>query len=105
MIDRPVDRPIGCRAGGDDAVKALVEDRFDRAIGASADIECPAASRLDAGLAKAFRQTNDAEAGTEPLLGMRPIGEDLLAQQCRTWPDRFRLARDPLDRPIGESPV
>ena len=105
MIDRPVARPISRRAGGDDAVKAVVEDRFDRAIGAGTDIECPVASRLDAGLTKGFDQTDDPQAGAEALLPVGAIGEDLFAQQRRAWPDRFGLARYPLDGPVGEPPV
>ena len=74
-------------------------------MGAGTDIECPVASRLDAGLTKGFDQADEPQAGAEALLRVGAIGEDLFAQQRRAWPDRFGLARYPLDGPVGEPPV
>jgi hypothetical protein len=41
---------------------------------------------------KGLVRPQDAEAGSEPLLGMWPVLEDELAQECDRWADGGGLA-------------
>ena len=63
------------------SVEMVVEDRADRAVGPRADLERAAAGGVDPFPAKALDQADDAQTGAEPLLGMRPVGEDFLDKQ------------------------
>lgn len=83
----------------------VVEDGTDGAVGARADLQRAAARGVDALAAEPLDQSDDAEAGAEALFGMRPLGQNLLAQKGRVRADRGGLPGDPLDRPVGEAPV
>src|SRR5271166_4730709 len=82
-----------------------VEDGFDRAVGPGADLDRPLRGRLDARRAVGAGETDDAEAGAIPLLGMGPGLEDLLAQRRRRLADLAGVLPDALDRPAGVAPV
>ena len=53
------------------AIEVVVEDGFDRAVGAGADVERPAGGGLEPRGAERLGQTDDAETGAEALLGAR----------------------------------
>src|SRR5512134_2383866 len=84
-------------------IETLVEDGAHRAVGPCADFQGTAAGGVDPFPAKAVGETDDAQAGAKALLGMRPIGQDLLAQQRRVGADGRGFPFDALARPIGET--
>ncbi len=69
------------------AIELVVEDGFDGAIGAGADIERPRRGRFHPVRSEGFDQPDDAEAGAEALLGMRSFFQDQIAQRRRRRPD------------------
>jgi hypothetical protein len=79
------------------AIKIVVEDRSDGAIGPCADVERPGRGCFHPLRAEGFDQPNNAEAGPEALFRMRPFFQDQIAQCCGRWPDRGRVATDALD--------
>lgn len=100
------DRPIVARRSGCGClIEPVVEDRPCRSIGACIDIERTAAGRFDPFTAEALHQAHDAQAGPEALSGMRAIGQDVLAEQCRTGADGGGFLGDAFDRPVGEAPI
>ena len=77
MLDRRLVRH-GLRAVG--PVEVVAQDRDDRAVAASANIEAALTGGLDALAAPGAHQPQDAEAGAEALLGMRLGVQDRLDQ-------------------------
>lgn len=82
-------------------VQALLENRVDRSIGASADLQPALTGCLEAIGAVLAGQAQDAEASTEALLGMRPVAQDDLDQSSGVGADRCRRAQDALVGPTG----
>jgi hypothetical protein len=72
----------------------VVEDGTDRAVGESADFDGARGGGFQTGDAERAGQPQDAEAGSEALLGVRPLLQDELAERgsCRTAA-RVRLNR------------
>lgn len=68
-------------------VKPVLEDRLHAGVGAGADLQAAGAGRLDAVSTIAAQQAQDAEAGTEALLGMGPALQDHRGQRRLTAPD------------------
>ena len=95
---------LACRLGRP-PVEPVLEDRLDRAVGAGADLEAAIAGRLEPLGAVLARQAQDAEAGAVALLGMRPALQDQRGEHGGARADRRRVALDPLDRPVGITPV
>src|ERR1700688_4918733 len=60
------------------AIKAVLEDRTDRGDGACLDEDAASASSIDARIAIALGQRQNAEAGAKALLRMRPVSHDSL---------------------------
>jgi hypothetical protein len=58
------------------AIEAVLEDRIDAAVGASAGRERPRARRFDPLATVATLEPQDPQAGAVALLGMRPLGEE-----------------------------
>ena len=61
--------------------------------------------RLDAGRVEAAIRAQDAQAGAEPLFGMRPAGEHGADQAFGVRPDLAGPAAEPIRRPLGVTPV
>jgi hypothetical protein len=61
------------------AIELVVEDRTHRAVGQRADLDSVHRRRFDPIGAKRPHQAHDAEAGTEPLLGMGTALQDQFA--------------------------
>src|SRR4051812_22733081 len=75
------------------------------AMGAGADLEGPHAGGLDPLCAEGAGQPDDAETGAEALLGMRPFGQDHVAQQKGRGADPAGLGANTVDRPVGVAPM
>src|SRR5262249_22949581 len=83
------------------AIELVVEDGADRSVGERADLDGARGGRFQPRDAERPRQTQDAEAGSEPLFGMGPVLEDEIAQRCGCWPDESGVPADPADGPVG----
>jgi hypothetical protein len=70
---------VGGPAAGGFTVQLVVENRAHRAVGQRADLDGAHRRRFDPIGAERPYQAHDAEAGAEPLLGMRPPFQDQLA--------------------------
>ena len=86
-------------------VLSVLQDRRDRAVGAGAQRQRPCTGAIQPLGAVALRQPEDADAGAEPLLGMRARAQDDLDQRRGVVADRGGLALDPLMRPVAVAPV
>ena len=62
-------------------VLSILQDRRDRAVGARAQGQCSRAGGIKPLGVVTFRQAEDADAGAEPLLGMRARTQDDLDQR------------------------
>ena len=64
------------RRGGrqPEPVEAMFEDRVDMPVGARADGDGAGTRGLEAGVAVAFGEAQDAQARAVALLGVRPVG-------------------------------
>ena len=83
----------------------VVEDGFDRAIGARADVDGALRCGLQTLGAIGTGQPNDAQTGAKALFGMRTLLEDQFAERRRCRSDQARVGADALDRPAGVSPM
>ena len=68
-------------------IEVVLEDGFDRAIGPGADLQGAGRGDLQPLPAERLAEPDNAEAGAEALLGMRPVLQEQLAQQRRRRPD------------------
>ena len=69
------------------SIELVVEDGFDRTIGARADLDGQFRRGFEALRAKGRRQPDDAQTGPEALFGMRPVLQDQFAQRRRRRSD------------------
>ena len=58
------------------AIEVVFEDRVDRAVGARTDIERAGAGSFEPFTPIALGEPDDADAGTEALLGVRTLAQD-----------------------------
>ena len=58
------------------AIEAVLQDRMDRAVGARADLDGAATGSFEARMAIGLGEPQDADAGAETLLGVRPLPQD-----------------------------
>ena len=90
MEDR---RPVrGARWRGT-PIEIVVEDGFDRAVGARADLDGALGCRFEPLGAIGTGQPDDAQAGAKALFGMRSLFEDQFAQRRCRRTDRRASAR------------
>src|SRR5580700_10396827 len=87
------------------AIELVVEDGAHRAVGQDADLDRPRGGGFEAIGTEWPHQPNDAEAGSEALLGVRPALQDQLAQRGSGGPNRSRRAANALDGPVGVAPM
>src|SRR5712671_1939406 len=80
---------------GEGAIKPVLQDRLDRAVGGGADIVAAPGRGLDALRSIALHEAEDAKARAEALLGMRLRLHDRLEQRDRGGPDLLGLAQHP----------
>src|SRR4029077_11019457 len=85
--------------------EVVLEDRVDGGERACADLQRPAASRLQSVTTVALDQPDDADGGAESLLGVRTLAHDDLDERCGIAPDLAGLSPDPLWRPVGIAPM
>src|SRR5215211_9163967 len=78
---------IGGALGQEGLVEAGLEDRGDRAIARRADRDAAAACGFETLRPVGLLHPQDAETGSEALLGMRLGAHDRLAQRNRGWAD------------------
>jgi len=83
------------------AIKAVLEDRTDRGDGASLDEDAASASCIDAHIAVAPGQRQDAEAGAKALLGMRPGSDDSLEKGSGRGTNPLAGRDQPSRRPLA----
>ncbi len=86
-------------------MQVVFQDGPDGAVGVPTDRK-----RAQAGGHQCFPtiglgQLEDAEAGTEALLGVGPFAQDHLDQSCCAGPDLGRRSPEPLGRPVGIATV
>jgi hypothetical protein len=61
-------------------IEIVGEDRFDRAVGARADVDRPRSRGVQPSAPIGAGEPEDAEAGAEALLGVRALVENEVAQ-------------------------
>src|SRR5919109_5258865 len=85
------------------SIELVVEDGADRSVGERADLDGACGGGLQACDAERSRQPQDAETGSEALLGMGTLLQDEIAERsgCRT--DEGGILADAADGPIGVS--
>src|SRR5271157_4735142 len=86
-------------------VLSIPKDRRDRAVRAGAQCQRSRAGSIQPLGVVARRQPKNADAGTEPLLGMRARAQDDLDQRRGVIADRLGFSQDPLVRPVVVAPV
>ena len=74
-------------------VKVVVQDGFDRAVGAGADVDGAFGGGVQALGAMGTGEPDDAQTGAKALLGMRSRLKDQFAQGRRRRPDQARVGR------------
>ena len=85
------------------SIELVVEDGTDRAVGERADLDGAGGGGLQPGDPERPRQPQDAEAGSEALLGMRPLIEDEIAERHGRRTDEGGIPADTADGPVGVS--
>ena len=86
-------------------VKVVVEDGFDRAVGAGTDVDGAFGGGVQTLSAVRSSEPDDAQTSAKALLGMRSRLKDQFAQRRRRWPDQARVGADAFDRPAGIAPM
>ena len=79
----------------------MIENGPDRAVGERADLNGARGRRFQPGDAERPRQTQDAKAGSDALLGVGPVFQDQIAQRRRCRADEGSIPADTADGPIG----
>ena len=77
------------------AIETVFEDRSDRGDGAGLDSDAALAGGIDARLAVAFDQRQNAETGSKALFGMRPVFDDGLKKAAVAGPTFSPAAINP----------
>src|SRR6516165_8258975 len=94
---------VGGGVGQEGLVEAGLEDRRDRSIARRAYADPTAACRFEPLYSICLLQPQDAEAGSEALLGMRLCPHDRLARRDRGWTDLLGGGQQTGRRPEGVS--
>src|ERR1700690_1215857 len=97
-------RPVRGR-GGAVGFGVFLQDRIDGSEGARADLQRPAAGRLQPVTAIALDQPDDADRGPESLLWVRALAHDGLDQRRGIAPDLAGLPPSSPRRPRGHAPA
>src|SRR5205085_5303309 len=87
------------------AIEPVLQDRLDRAVACGADVVAASAGGFDAGRAVAAREPQDAESGTEALLGMRLGRHDCFDERDGGGADLARFSHHPGRRPFSVAPM
>lgn len=87
-----------CARRGD---RAVVEDRTDRSVGERADLDGACGGGFETIDAERFGEAQNAEAGSESLLGVRPPLQDEIAQRGGRRADAGGVLADAADGPVG----
>src|ERR1700680_1295107 len=83
----------------------VLQDGGDRVVGAGAEHQRTGTGGVDPRRAIALDQAEDADAGAEPLLRMRPRAQDHIGQDGGVVADRGGFAANALMRPVAITPV
>src|SRR3954451_18323537 len=84
---------------------SILQDRRHRGVGAGAERQGPGARAIQPLGAVSLAEPQNANAGPDPLLGMRARPQDHLDQRGRIVADGGGLTQDPLVGPIAVAPV
>jgi hypothetical protein len=87
------------------AIELVVEDRAHRAVGQRPDLDRSGGGGFEALDTEWPRQPDDAEAGAEALLRVRPTLDDELAQRSGGRTDRSGPRGECARSPIGVTPM
>ena len=87
------------------AVEPVMEDRLHAAVRTRADFQTARTGGLHAIMVVGADQAQNAQAGTEALLGMRPAAQNDIDESRRRGANRLSFFADALDRPLGMAPV
>ena len=87
------------------AIELVVEDGADRAIGERADLDGACGGSFETCDAERSRQAQDAEAGSEALLGMGPLLQDKITERGGGRADEGSVPSDAADGPVGVTAV
>ena len=83
------------------SIELVIEDGANRSVGQRADLDGARGSGFQTCDTECSRQAENAEAGSEALLGMRPAIQDEIAQCCRRRPDEGGVSTDTANCPVG----
>ena len=83
------------------ALAAVLQDSGDRGVGPGAEHQRAGAGGINAFGAVALDQAQNADAGAEALLGMRPRAQDDIDQRGGVRADRLGLMADALVGPVA----
>src|ERR1700730_3186306 len=86
---------------GGTPVEVGVQGGTDRSVGERADVDGARGGGLQTCDTEHSRQAQDAKAGSEALLGVRPVLQDEIAECRGCWPDEGGVSADTADGPIG----
>src|SRR5215467_15130124 len=100
-----VDQQRRFGAGGRGAFAAVLQNGGDRGVGSRAKHQRASAGRIDALGTIAFDQAQDADAGAETLLGVRPRAQNDIDEHGGVGTDRLGLMADALMGPVAIAPV
>ena len=94
---RTVRSPLLCGV----SIELVVEDGANRAVGERADLDGVRCSGFQPCDAERPRQPQDAEAGSEALLGMGSLLQDEIAERRGCRADEGGVPADAADGPVG----
>src|SRR5436309_12434006 len=83
------------------SIELVVEDGTERAVGERTDLDGARGGGLQTRDAERPRQPQDAEAGSESLVRMRPLLQDEIAERSGCWADERGVPPDAADGPVG----
>src|SRR5579863_7469040 len=111
VVARPADVGVNNRRAvrralvGGLPIELVIEDGANRAISERTDLDGACRGNLEPRDTERPRQTENAETGTEALLGMGPVLQDQVAKCGRCRPDQGRVPADAGDGPSGIAPM
>src|SRR5881397_2243287 len=83
------------------SIEFVVEDGTDRSVGERTDLDGTRGGGFQPYDTERPRQPQDAEAGSEALLGVRPVLQDKIAERDGCRPDEGGVPADTADSPVG----
>ncbi len=91
--------------GGPFAIEVVLDDGVDGRIGPRADIEGAGAGRFKPVRTMRFGQTDNPDAGSKTLFGVRALSQNNLNERRRAGADLASLPLEAFRRPVGVAPM